>query len=72
MDIQIAGLTRKQMALADIMWSLEERDAVESFISTLPKSDQRDCRTIIQLMLLAFADEVTDTEQAQQLLEQFR
>ena len=71
MDIEIHGLTPKQMALADIMWAISTQEGVESFISTLPKKDQRDCRTIIELMQLAFADEITDTSEAQELLAQF-
>lgn len=71
MNIEIQGLTPKQMVLADIMWAISTREGVESFISTLPQSDQRDCRTIIELMQLAFADEITDTTEAQELLAQF-
>jgi hypothetical protein len=71
MDIEIRGLSTKQMALADIMWTIDSKAGVESFISTLPKKDQRDCRTIIELMQLAFADEITDTTEAQELLAQF-
>lgn len=71
MDIEIKGLTTKQMALADIMWAISTQEGVESFISTLPKKDQRDCRTIIELMQLAFADEITDVTEAQELLAQF-
>lgn len=69
--IEIHGLTAKQMALADIMWAISSLEGVESFISTLPPADQRDCRTIIELMQLAFADEITDTTEAQELLAQF-
>ena len=71
MDIEIQGLTTKQMALADIMWAISSREGVESFISTLPKSDQRDCRTIIELMQLAFMDEVDSVDEARELLAQF-
>ena len=71
MDIEIKGLTTKQMALADIMWAISTQEGVESFIYTLPKADQRDCRTIIELMQLAFADEITDVTEAQELLAQF-
>jgi len=69
--IELHGLNRKQMALADIMWAISTKEGVESFIRTLPRSDQRDCRTIIELMQLAFADEITDTTEAQELLAQF-
>jgi hypothetical protein len=71
MDIEIQGLSAKQMALADIMWDLQERASVEAFIVSLPQAQQRDCRTIIELMQLAFADEITDTSEAQELLAQF-
>ena len=71
MKIEIHGLTPKQVALADIMWTISSREGVESFIGTLPPADQRDCRNIIELMQLAFADEITDTTEAQQLLSQF-
>ena len=71
MDIEIRGLNHKQKALCEIMWDLQERDAVEAFIASLPQAQQRDCRTIIELMQLAFADEITDTSEAQELLAQF-
>jgi hypothetical protein len=71
MDIEIHGLTAKQVALADIMWTISSLEGVESFIATLPPADQRDCRTIIELMQLAFADQITDTTLAQELLAQF-
>jgi hypothetical protein len=71
MNIEIQGLTPKQMALADIMWAISTLEGVESFISTLPKADQRDCRTIIELMQLAFADEITDTTEAEELLSRY-
>ena len=71
MDIELHGLTRKQMALADIMWTIQTREGVESFISTLPKVDQRTCRTLIELMQLAFADEVDSVDQAREVLARF-
>ena len=71
MDIEIKGLSAKQMALADIMWTIDSKAGVESFISTLPKADQRDCRTIIELMQLAFMDEVHSVDEARDLLAQF-
>ena len=71
MDIEIQGLTHKQKALCEIMWDLRERESVEAFIATLPPAQRRDCRTIIELMQLAFVDEITDTSEAQELLAQF-
>ena len=70
--ITLTGLTAKQRTLCDIMWELEAHDAVEAFIATLPKKDQRECRTLIDLMVMAFADEVEDTAEATQVLAQYR
>ena len=68
----ITGLTHKQKTLCDIMWSLEEYNAVEAFIATLPKAERLECRSLIQLMIMAFADEVTEVNEAKEMLDQFR
>lgn len=69
--ITIAGLNPKQRALCDIMWGLEEYEAVEAFIATLPKPERLECRTLIQMMLAAFVDEITQVDEAQSVLKQF-
>ena len=69
--ITIAGLNHKQKALCDIMWGLEEYNAIESFIATLPRAERRECRTLIQLMVMAFADEITQVDEAKGVLKQF-
>jgi hypothetical protein len=70
--INIPGLNPKQRALCDIMWGLAEYNAVEAFIATLPKPERLECRTLIQLMIMAFADEVSEVTEAQEVLDQFR
>jgi hypothetical protein len=70
--IEIQGLSPKQMALADIMWAISSREGVDSFISTLPKSDARTCRLLIELMQLAFLDEITNTQAADRVIDKFR
>jgi hypothetical protein len=69
--ITIAGLTAKQKALCDIMWTLEEYDAVEAFIATLPKAERQECRSLVQMMIMAFVDEITEVDEAQTVLKQF-
>jgi hypothetical protein len=69
--ITLTGLNPKQRALCDIMWRLEEYAAVEAFIATLPRAERLECRTLIHMMVLAFADEVTQVEEAQSILSQF-
>lgn len=68
----ITGLTHKQKTLCDIMWSLEEYNAVEAFIATLPRAERLECRSLIQLMIMAFADEVSEVTEAREVLDQFR
>jgi hypothetical protein len=70
--ITIPGLNPKQKALCDIMWGLEEYNAVEAFIATLPKAERLECRTLIQMMIMAFADEITEINEAKEVLDQFR
>lgn len=71
MNIQLEGLTHKQVALCDIMWAINSFEGVQNFIRTLPPADQRTCRTLIELMQLAFADEVTSVDEAQEVLSRF-
>ena len=70
--IELYGLNPKEMALADIMWSISDRDGVENFIASLPKSEARTCRVLIELMQLAFLDEITDTHDANRVIDKFR
>jgi hypothetical protein len=67
--IEIQGLTPKQVALCDIMWTISSKEGVESFIHTLPAKDARDARTLIEMMQLAFLDEVDDTQIAQRVIQ---
>jgi len=69
--IEIQGLSPKQMALADIMWAISSKEGVEAFIATLPRAEQRECNTLIELMQLAFMDEVNDTQEANQVIDKF-
>lgn len=70
-DVEIAGLTPKQKVLLDIMWSIETHEGVQSFISTLPKADQRDCRTLVELLFLAFTDKVDSVSDARDVLRRY-
>jgi hypothetical protein len=69
--IQIEGLTRKQRLLADIIWSFNDKGAVERFVASLPKKDRRDAETIVEMMILAFLDEVDNTDEAQSILKEY-
>lgn len=69
--IEIQGLSPKQMALADIMWAISSKEGVDSFISTLPNTDAKTCRVLIELMQLAFLDEITNTQEANMVIDKF-
>jgi hypothetical protein len=75
-EFTIEGLNAKQRALADIMWGLEEFDAVEAFIGTLPKREQRECKTIIELMKMAVIEQcydgITELDLANKVIDKFR
>jgi hypothetical protein len=68
----ITGLNHKQKILCEIMWALEEYTAVEAFIATLPKPERLECRSLIQMMIMAFADEITEVNEAKEMLDKFR
>ena len=69
--IEIQGLNPKQMALADIMWSISSKEGVEAFIATLPTAEKRECKSLIELMQLAFMDDITDTLEACVVIDKF-
>ena len=47
--ITITGLTHKQKALMDVMWTMQEMEQVQSFIKTLPLRDAQDCQSLIEI-----------------------
>ncbi len=67
--IAIEGLNKKQRALADVMWAMDSRAQVESFINALHPKDQKDAQTVCELMILAFIDEVEDTQDARRVIQ---
>ena len=71
MNVSIPNLTPKQIVLCDIMWSLAAADDVDRFIGTLPQADQMTCRSLIELMKMAFIDETESVDEAQTILKQF-
>ena len=47
--ITITGLTHKQKALMDVMWSMDDITKVTAFVKTLPKRDAQDCLSLIAI-----------------------
>ena len=67
--IEIQGLSPKQIALADIMWAISSKEGVDAFIATLPRTDARTCRVLIEMMQLAFLDEISNTQEADRVIK---
>ena len=70
MTIEITGLTERQRVLCDIMWDLDSHENVDAFIATLPRKDARDCRTLVEMMRLAFTDQIQSTDLAKNMLKE--
>jgi hypothetical protein len=69
--IEIQGLSPKQMALADIMWAISTKEGVDAFIATLPKAERRECEVVKEMLVLAFLDEIVNTQEANQVIDKF-
>lgn len=69
MNIVLEGLSDTQKVLCDIMWALDTRERVEAFIATLPKRYRREAYTMIEMMRLAFTDQLQSTDEADRLLK---
>ena len=69
--ITIDGFTPKQRVLADIMWNMDSKDRVNMFIDTLLPQDQREARTVLEMIILAFTDEVESVDEARVLLQKY-
>lgn len=62
-EIKIEGFSKRQRALADIIWSMDSQRQVELFISSLPKKQRQDAMVVCQMMILACIDEVDTVDQ---------
>lgn len=71
--IEIKGFTTKQQIIADLVWNMGSREAVDRFISTLPDDDAREARVVVEMILAAFLDDVAEIQQSTvDLLDRFR
>lgn len=70
--VTLTGLNPKQKALCEIMWSMDSKDQVESFIATLPKADARTAQSLLELIILEFTDSVESVDEANKELDKYR
>jgi hypothetical protein len=58
MSIQIEGLSKRQRAIADVLWMMNTREDAERFIQSLEPATLQDARTVVEMMQLAIFDEI--------------
>ena len=71
MTLHIDGLTKRQRAFADIMWSMDSEDDVAAFVRSLPVDQSREAATVMYLMVWAMLDQITDTHVSSAYLTKF-
>jgi hypothetical protein len=60
--ITIEGLTEQQRRLADIAWAIDTEQQLEQFCASLRGQQQRDMRTVIELIVAAELDHCVEAE----------
>lgn len=68
MTIQITGLTRRQRAIADVLWLMTNRADAERFIASLEPTTQQDALTVVEMMQLAIIDECDQVDDEVKLM----
>jgi hypothetical protein len=76
MEYKIDGLTKKQVALLDIMWTLDDEQSVKNFVRSLPPADRFQAQSLktllIHEMLEEFLEGVTEFPDATEVIERVR
>jgi hypothetical protein len=68
MSIQIEGLSRRQRALADVLWMINGRDEVDSFIRALHPTMRADAEVVIEMMTLAVFDQIDTVDESVKIM----
>ena len=58
MDITVAGLNKRQRALADILWGMNGREEVDSFINSLKGPTKKEAQLVLEMMMLSVWDNI--------------
>lgn len=70
--MEIQGLNERQTKIADLLWGMNSKAEVEAFMKGLQGDLKRDAQLVLDLMILAVLDEVTDVEDAKELIERIK
>ena len=60
--IEIKGLTTRQRAIADVLWMMNGKDSVLSFINSLEAETKKDAMVVLNMMVAAVMDEINLVE----------
>ena len=74
-DLIIHGLTARQIEMLDIMWSMEELEDVEEWVSTLSEKEQKISEVLMQMVVLESYEgmlEETSTKEANDLINRIK
>ena len=74
-EIIIQGLTARQKEMLDIMWSMEELEDVEEWVSTLSEKEQKISEVLMQMVVLETYEsmlEQTSTKEANDLINRIK
>lgn len=70
--ITIAGVTKRQKRMLNIMWNLDTEEDYFEWYNSLDEELQQEAELLQRLIIMAELDnEVCDTSQAKKLLQQF-
>lgn len=56
--MEIQGLSKLQMELADLMWEMDTLDDVHNFINQLPKRMRGQAKLVLEMMTVAAVDDM--------------
>ena len=68
MAVEITGLSRRQRAIADVLWVMNSRADAERFLASLEPQTRRDAELVIELMQLAIIDECNHVDESTKLI----
>ena len=71
-DITVEGFSPKQMMLADLVYACRTRAQVDALVLALPPQERLEAQVVIDMIILAYIDQVDSTDLAEQALEKFR
>lgn len=60
--MEIQGLSKLQMELADLLWEMDTLDEVHDFINSLPKRMRGQAKLVLQMITIAAVDDMVSND----------